>query len=311
MEEGRRNLLKGFAGIAAAGRLFENLPQDLQASTAPAAGSSNKPTVKDRFWIWGHVAGSHNNQYGLTGSSRMSPAEGAFYLGVPNLIFVAYPDNKEPCHMLPDPASYDAYAMSFRPLKRIVWSIVGAGGIVNWQGVGAVRELARKFPNIVGAQMDDFFRGTLDGGRVGTLTPKELRYIRDQLSAKGPKLDLWVTLYRQDLNYDESEYLNEVNVVTYWTWEAKQLDTLQESFLQAEKAVPRTRKVLGCYMWDYGTGKPMPTNLMQKQCELGLKWLRKGRIEGMIFLASCICDLNLEAVEWTRNWIQEVGGETL
>jgi hypothetical protein len=46
---------------------------------------------------------------------------------------------------------------------------------------------------------------------------------------------------------------------------------------------------------------------MQKQCLLGLEWLRKGRIEGMIFLASCICDLNLEAVEWTRNWIREVG----
>jgi hypothetical protein len=46
---------------------------------------------------------------------------------------------------------------------------------------------------------------------------------------------------------------------------------------------------------------------MQQQCQLGLEWLRTGRIEGMIFLASCICDLNLEAVEWTRKWIREVG----
>ena len=41
------------------------------------------------------------------------------------------------------------------------------------------------------------------------------------------------------------------------------------------------------------------------------KWLRQGRIEGMIFLASCICDLELEAVEWTRRWIAEVGGESV
>ena len=53
----------------------------------------------------------------------------------------------------------------------------------------------------------------------------------------------------------------------------------------------------------------MPVSVMQKQCQLGLQWLQQGQIEGMIFLASCICDLGLEAVEWTRKWIQEVGEE--
>jgi len=70
-------------------------------------------------------------------------------------------------------------------------------------------------------------------------------------------------------------------------------------------------KVLGCYMWDYGDSRPMPVQLMRQQCELGLRWLREGRIEGMIFLASCICDLDLEAVEWTRQWIRQVGGQEL
>ena len=58
-------------------------------------------------------------------------------------------------------------------------------------------------------------------------------------------------------------------------------------------------------MWDYGAKRPMPVNLMEKQCETGLQWLQEGRIEGMIFLASCICDLGLETVEWTRG----VGGQ--
>ncbi len=51
----------------------------------------------------------------------------------------------------------------------------------------------------------------------------------------------------------------------------------------------------------------MPLDLMKKQCELGRKWLKEGRIEGMIFLASNVCDLELETVEWTRKWIAEVG----
>ena len=50
----------------------------------------------------------------------------------------------------------------------------------------------------------------------------------------------------------------------------------------------------------------MPIALMEKQCQLGLQWLRSGRIDGMIFLASCICDLTLETVEYTKRWIHEV-----
>ena len=55
----------------------------------------------------------------------------------------------------------------------------------------------------------------------------------------------------------------------------------------------------------------MPVDVIGPQCELGLRWLREGRIEGMIFLASCIGDLDLEAVEWSRDWITKVGDETL
>ena len=64
-------------------------------------------------------------------------------------------------------------------------------------------------------------------------------------------------------------------------------------------------------MWDFGIGKPMPLERMKKQCELALRWLQEGRIEGMIFLATNICDLDLEAVNWTRRWIAEVGDQQL
>jgi hypothetical protein len=50
---------------------------------------------------------------------------------------------------------------------------------------------------------------------------------------------------------------------------------------------------------------------MKKQCDLGLRWLMEGRIEGMIFLASPICDLELETVEWTRQWIARNGARPL
>jgi len=50
---------------------------------------------------------------------------------------------------------------------------------------------------------------------------------------------------------------------------------------------------------------------MRQQCELGLQWLKHDRIDGMIFLATNICDLGLEAVEWCRQWILQVGDQPL
>jgi hypothetical protein len=65
-------------------------------------------------------------------------------------------------------------------------------------------------------------------------------------------------------------------------------------------------------MWDYGGGgKPIALAQMEHQFDLGLGWLRAGRIEGIVALATCICDVGLEAVEWTREWVRKVGDKEL
>jgi hypothetical protein len=44
--------------------------------------------------------------------------------------------------------------------------------------------------------------------------------------------------------------------------------------------------MLGCYLVDYGRKEGMPVALMERQCELGLRWLKERRIEGIIFLGN-------------------------
>src|SRR5690242_1006305 len=83
-------------------------------------------TVRDRLWMWSHPAGSYNKapnekewpftDYGFTKASRMTPAEGALYLGLPNVIFVRYSGR-------PVPAAFDSVARTLQPFKRIIWSI--------------------------------------------------------------------------------------------------------------------------------------------------------------------------------------------
>jgi len=230
----------------------------------------------------------------------MTPAEGAFYLGVPNIIMVRYDDKPAP--------PFEQYALALSPLKRVVWSIVGAGGQTQSQEVGLVRNLAERFPNICGVMMDDFFRG---GEEIAVHTVNELKNIQGNLTVGDRKLDLWVVLYDHQLSHPVDEHLAQCDVVTFWTWRSEMLSELEENFERVESLAPFCRKVLGCYMWDYGNRKPMSVSLMERQCQISLQWLQDGRIDGMIFLASCICDLELETVEWTRRWIQKVGDEPI
>ena len=63
---------------------------------APRDPAHGKERIRDRFWIWCHEAGSHNAGWGLPGISRMTPVEGAAYLGVPNLLMIRYEGKPAP-----------------------------------------------------------------------------------------------------------------------------------------------------------------------------------------------------------------------
>ena len=145
----------------------------------------------------------------------------------------------------------------------------------------------------------------------GTLSPEELKDLRKRLVIGERRRDLYVVLYEHQLGLPVGEHLEFCDKITFWTWRCEGLEKLEENFARLEELAPDHGKLLGCYMWDFGNKGPMPPGLMKKQCELGLRWLRQGRLEGMIFLANTVADLDLEAVEWTCRWIAEVGDEPL
>ena len=417
-------------------------------STAPAAGPQ---TVRDTMWMWGHYEGSYNGTWGLPGDSSITPVEAARSMGVPNVIMIRYNGKPKP--------PFDDYALPFRTLKKVMWSVTGAGGVTSKTERDAVFALAAKMPNITGVFMDDFLhyrahrdppqwlaennvrfpvvltltlpspaavdrvklaqsawrtgdyrsgrfavelsmdgknfkqvaQGTMpnapgagakvalpkttvravririlsthdtekakscglssvrlwkgdkslalkgvaveassqypghpaanvlagepveDDGPIkpvpAALSVKELQQLRRRLSVKGRKLDLGVVVYTHQLDRRIIPHLKHCDIVSLWTWQAAELANLENNFARLQKLVPDKRILLGLYMWDFGAKKPTPIDLMKRQCELALKWLRQGRIEGMIFLATNLCGLNLETVNWTRRWIAKVGGQ--
>ena len=260
-------------------------------------------TVRDRLWLFTCVAGADRTwleRGGIATVSRMTPAEGAFYLDVPNLILVRAEGQ-------PAPEAFEQYAYSFGPLRRVLWSIVGCGGRHEGDELPAVLGLAERFPNIRGVFMDDFFRG--DGG--ANLSVDELQGVRHRLEAAGRRLELWVVTYTHMLGESMRPWLDLCDVLTLWTWSCDDLEALPDHLARLETIAPDGRKALGCYLWDYPSSRPVPVDRVRRRCETGLQWLREGRIEGLIFLANTVCDYGFESVEWTRQWIQDVGGQEL
>lgn len=297
----RRRFLQTTASLSAVG----GISAISFGQTCPAKDG----TVRDRIWIFANPVNADFNF--VRKRSVMSPLEAAVYMGAPNLLMVnQYPEKgKEPTHKAWEPP-YEQYAYPLKVLKRVVWSIVGASGITREQERLQVLAMARRIPNIVGVFMDDFFTDN-KSGKIASLTLDQVRDVQRQLKTAEKKLDLYVTLYTRQLDPAIREYLDMIDVITLWTWETAELANLEANLAKLEKLAPKSRKLLGCYTADYDPKRtpwwtPLPVPTMQRQCETGLKWLREGRIDGIIIYGTAM-DLGWDSVEWARDWVQKVG----
>lgn len=297
----RRGFLQATTALSAAG----GLSSVSFGQTCPA----KKGTVRDRIWIFANPVNADYNM--VQKRSVMSPLEAAVYMGVPNLLMVnQYPEKGEEQTYKAWQPPYEQYAYPLKVLKQVVWSIVGAGGVTREEERREVLAMARRTPNITGVFMDDFFTDA-KSGKIASLTLDQVQDVQKQLKASSKKLDLYVTLYTRQLGPAIRDYLNLIDVITLWTWETEELANLEANLAQLEQLAPKARKLLGCYTADLDPKRTplwtaLPVPAMQRQCETGLKWLREGRIDGIIIYGTAM-DLNWDSVEWAREWIQKVG----
>ena len=297
----RRQFLQTVAALTASGRF----PFSAFGQVCPARPG----TVRDRLWVFCNPVNG-DFEY-VRKRSVMSPLESAIYLGVPNMIMVnQYPEPGQEGWYKPWEPPFEQYAFPLKVEKRVVWSIVDAGGVTKDWERKQVLAMARHTPNIVGVFMDDFFRDE-PGAKAASLTLEELQALQQELKGKDKKLDLYVTLYTQMLNRPLADYLKLIDVITLWTGETAQIANLDANLASLEKLAPESRILLGCYTAEYDAKRtpmwlPLPVPSMKHQCEVGLRWLRDDRIEGIIIYGNFF-DLGWESVEWAREWIQKVG----
>jgi hypothetical protein len=195
-------------------------------------------------------------------------------------------------------------------MDKVVWSAIGDGGSQRNNEKTDLEEVLRqaeKFPNVTGAVLDDFFTNKEHGwARQPVEGIKDMQ--RQLRSFTKRQLDLWVVWYKRQLDFEIDGYLSQFDVITYWNMFASaELAEIDDDIAKAVKRTPGKRRMAGCYMWNYGEHKPLTIPEIEGQCQKYYNWIKKGDIEGIVFCSNCIADLGLEAVEWVRQWIKEVG----
>lgn len=267
--------------------------------------------LKDKFWLWGQSAGAHHavSHYNLPGNNLMESKEGCEYLDIDRCCRVAMSIGPFP--------PFDEETEKMKDLKEIVWSAIGSGGVKHHNDdqsdLDEVLRMAETYPNVSGAVLDDFFSSVeFADKKVARHSIESITNMRDRLHGFNKrKLDLWMVWYTYQLDYKVQDYIDLCDVITLWTWKGGDLQYLDKNIKKMLKTAPKKRRLAGCYMWNYGEQKPLTVDDMKFQCDKYYDWIKKGWIEGIIFCSNCICDIDLDTAEWTKNWIKEIGNENI
>jgi hypothetical protein len=320
--------------LALAALLLEPLLSQAQQSNLPT------PSVHDRLWLFACPPGGdaeYLEMAGVRGGSRMTPVEGAHWLGVKNLLFVTQ-DHTRPKAMWTESkwkakTTMEQWAISFESMQKVNWAAVGSSGGGGLKTLPDILTLAKAYPNFTGIYLDDFVKDVQkrpDGRRVGkpAMTEAELKSMRDQLGKVGRTMEVWTTIYSREFDPKNPEFtdceppliesMKNFDVLVLWTWKSDELKDLEKNLALLESLKPKSSRIaLGIYLWDYTGiddakkddptyrwGKPVPLDLMEHQCSLGLKWLKEGRVSDLVILGNTSLDIGIPSAPWMRDWIK-------
>ena len=263
--------------------------------------------LRDKFWLWGHPEGRYNNEYGNNAVSRMTPMEGCEYLGVSNVFMVPVGVN----------VNRRQYNKSFKTLNQVGWECFGACS--KPEVIDTVIEEAKEFPNITCAVMDDFKSEGKDGlPRYKKMPVSMLKEINEKLHNNPVRsLDTWMVLYTFQFGIDEKEdaefqpYMDAFDGIIMWTWKESDVPLIPEKFEIFKKQTPDTRRMVGCYLYNFGEEKQATGEAVVWQLNFYRELLKKGEIEGVVLHTNTMADLDYEAYDACCEWMEKYGDEEI
>jgi len=266
--------------------------------------------LRDKFWLWGHPEGRYNlnaGDFGCPDVSRMTPMEACLYLGISNTFMV--------------PVGVDVnrrqYNKSFKTLKQVGWECFSA--YKDPELIDQIIEDAKEFPNISCIVVDDFKSPLKDG------EPRYKHFPLSMLEEMNKKLhnndvrrlDSWMVLYTCQFGINEDEdrefqpYMDEYDGVIMWTWKESDVPLIPEKFELFKKYTPTTRRMVGCYLYNFGEQKQATGDAVKWQLDYYRELLLNKEIEGVVLHTNTMADLDYEAYDVAVKWMNEHGDEVV
>lgn len=258
--------------------------------------------LRDRFWIWGHPEGRYNHEYGNEQESRMTPLEGALYMGARNLFMIPVGVNVNPRQ----------YNKSFTPLDNVGWAIDNAA--LDPSALNVLLDQAPDFPNITCGVFDDFKLYLSNH----PLPPEKFHAVHERMHTEAVRpLDMWMVLYTHEFGVDAEKdaafqpYIDAFDGIIMWTWNERDLCQFEEKYARFKELTKNKRRMLGLYLYNFGERKPATAEAARWQLDRYSQLLRAGEIEGIVLHTNTMADLDHPAYDVETAWMREHGDELL
>ena len=285
-------------------------------STARSRDAFYGPTCRDRLWMWGHhvdmarEAAACCDDKAVRDAFRfpgraVDQAEGCRLMGIPNNCVIRW--GGLPKHPFGD------YFDQFKGLKRISFDVY-QGGESPAEMLEKLRiateELLPALPNLTGCWLDDFFNYIDEKGAAHDLSL--LERIADALHGKGLRLSL-VSYFSQLAKFARyRRYFDLVDEVSFWFWRGDSIPQMRDAVRRCRDFAGRDKSLLlGLYMWDFTTARPVPAELMAHQLACAGDFLADGTVDGLIFHPTFVAALDVPAVNLSKEWIRAHGDDVV
>lgn len=256
-------------------------------------------TIGSRFWLWGHPLNSCRSYVDEEVEMNVTPAECARYFGLKNVYYVAFGHEMDM-----KVYSKDQDGISKTGLSVEKW------GNPNADRIEETFKLIPLFTNLNRLVFDDFFSEYTPSAdshifTCKSITVAQLLKIRDRIHAAG--LEMWVVLYQNNLEMkaDLDEYLEVFDGVSFWFWSEPTIEEYNKYSQIFIDKTPGKRRLMGCYLYDFGRRKQAVPELVRYQLDNNRKLMKQGILDGVILHNNNFGGLNFPAYEEAKKWMDE------
>jgi hypothetical protein len=290
----RRDLIKSALAVPTGGLLRSNF-------AVPATGS----TLSTVGWVWegqGLDAPIAPSVYGV--------GEGAKYFGLRKAVYMFHPNNDVAMEKLTslsevicDITKWESSACEYGCVQlHYNQANTWTGRRRTIEEAANVGTLSMKYRNIKGAFFDDVLVDNRPKWEV--ISPDTYASIAAELKKSNPQLKLWARVYSQQLSEQGwAGFKPHMDVVSLWVQDSNDLTNLDRHVDRCREIFPDKPLMLGCYLWDFRTKSPVPSDLLKLQWQRVLKYVEARKIDGYVILGTYLIDSAQEQARWVRDFI--------